>query len=288
MKRPALTPAPAVKIPTGPNWKLIRNLFIIAGLLIAIFITLEIRREAHAKRERAKQEAIERQKEAREKALADAKALNEARKREAERAALNIRRGTVEAPETSPPVEVTENKNHTTKRVKTQDDTPEPELPPEIASLNTKARDLVLSAGRKRDEQLAENAKKLTWDLDAYLRSLPKSEQINGVTNVNRLKNAIDHSRVPDTILRSDEIEFTRKMEDITTYALRKQKEIDQGFIAAAVKIQSAYSRKLSDAAKAAESAGQKPLHALLNRTLQDAANLGDWLRSLGVDDAEP
>jgi ferritin-like metal-binding protein YciE len=198
-----------------------------------------------------------------------------------------MRRGTVGEPEPAPPVELTEGKTHTPKPIKTDDDTPEPELPPEIASLNIKARDLVLSAGRKRDEQLAENAKKLTWDLDAYLRSLAKSEQINGVTNVNRIKNLIENNRVPNSILRSDDIEFTRKMEDITNFALRKQKDIDQAFIAEAAKIQSAYIRKLSDAAKAAESAGQKPLHALLKRTLEDTTNLGDWLRSLGVNDTE-
>ena len=284
MKLPTPIHKPAVKTHVGPNLKLIRNLFIIAGLLIAIFIVWEIRRETRIKRERVISEAIERKKEAREKAQAEArkKAEAEARKRQAELAEENLNRNPVEAPEYEPPVKVPAGK---TNNLKIRDKTPEPELPPEIISLNTKAKDLVMSAGRKRDEQLAENAKKLAWDLDAYLRSVSKSEQIYSVNNVNLIKSQIENNRVPDSILQSDEVQFTKRMMDITTYAVTKQKQIDQAFIAETAKIQGAYIGKISDAAKEAEAAGKKPLAASLNRTLEDATNLRAWLRSLGVDD---
>jgi hypothetical protein len=281
MKPPSPVHKPVVKTHVGPNLKLIRNLFIIGGLLIAIFIVWEIRRETRNKREREISEAIERKKEAREKALAEAEAHN----RQAEPATLRTNRGTVETPESTPPVEVPAETGNSNRRIKSPDNTPEPELPPEIASLNTKARDLVISAGRKRDDQLAENAKKLTWDLDAYVRSLAKSEQIHGVINVNRIKEQIENNRVPDSILQSNDVEFPRKMQDIATFAVTKQKQIDQAFISEATKIQGAYIRKVSDAVKEAETAGQKPLTALLKRTLEDATNLGAWLRSLGVDE---
>jgi hypothetical protein len=285
MKPPAPIQKPAVKTNVGPNLKLIRNLFIIGGLLIAIFIVWEIRRETRIKRERQISEAIERKKEAREKALADAreKAEAEARKRQAELAALKIKRETAENTEPISPVKVAP--ETTGNRITTPEKTPEPELPPEIASLITKGRDLVISAGRKRDEQLAENAKKLTWDLDAHVRSLSKSEQIHGINNVNRIKNLIENNRVPDSILQSDEVEFTRKMEDIATFAVTKQKQIDQAFIGEAAKIQGAYIRKLGEAIKKAEDAGQKPLAASLARRLKEASSLEAWLRSLGVDE---
>ena len=75
-------------------------------------------------------------------------------------------------------------------------------------------------------------------------------------------------------------------MEDITAFAVTKQKQIDQAFISEAAKIQGAYIRKVSDAVKEAETSGQKPMIALLKRTLEEATNLGAWLRSIGVDDS--
>jgi hypothetical protein len=286
MKQPSSFKKPAAKSHVGPNLKLIRNLFIIAGLLIAIFIVWEIRHETRAKRERQNREAIERKKEARENALAEAraKAEAEARARQAELAALRRNQDTSETTGTKPPGAATAGSGNSTQGLKTTDDAPRPEFPPQIASLNTKARELVISAGRKRDDQLAANAKKLTWDLDSHLRTLPKSEQIHGVMNANRIKEQIENNRLPESILQSDEMELGRKMEEITTFAITKQKEADQAFISEAAKIQGAYIRKIGDAAKEAETAGNKPLTALLKHTVDDASDLGAWLTSLGVN----
>ena len=170
---PINKPAPVARV--GPNWKLIRNLFIIAGLLIAISIAWDLRHQARTKRERENSQILAKQAAAREKALAEAreKAEAERRKREAELAASIKRADPVIPPEPRPPVEIPSDSsgNSTTKKpFKIIPEIVEPDLPPEIVDLNTKARDLVAAAGRKRDEQLAANAKKLSWDLDLHLR----------------------------------------------------------------------------------------------------------------------
>ncbi len=278
MKRPTSSDRPYLK------------LIIIAGLLAAVFITWK-NHDTRAKKERAIAQVIEKQKEAREEALAEAKTFKEAeaRKREAERAASDINWDQVKPPEPKPPVEIpadTLGKSGSPDRINSSEKTPKPEFPPEIASLNTKARDLVMSAAQKRSEQLAENARKLSWDLDLHLRTLPKSEQIDRLPQINRIKGMIENNRIPGSILQSDEIEFSKRMEEVTGFAVAKQKQIDQGFISESAKIHGAYVRKISEAAKQAEAAGQKPLSTLLARTLGDATNLGDWLRKLGVDDA--
>jgi hypothetical protein len=277
-----------MKRPTSsnrPNWRLI----IIAVLLAAFFITWK-NHDTRAKKEHAIAQVIEKQKEAREKALAEAKTFKEAeaRNREAERAASNLR-DQVKPPEPKPPVEIPADavsESGSPDRINSSGKTAEPELPPEIANLNTKARDLVTSAAQKRSEQIAENARKLSWDLDLHLRTLPKSEQIDLLPQINRIKGLIENNRIPESILQSDEIDFSKRMEEVTSFAVTKQKQIDQGFISESAKIHGAYVRKISDAAKQAEAAGQKPLSNLLARTLDDATNLGDWLRKLGVDEA--
>jgi hypothetical protein len=281
---PTPTPPP-VKIPVGPNWKLIRNLFIIAGLLIAISIVWEIRHNAQAKRERINRETVEREKqakeralaEAREKAEAEARAIREARIREAELAAANIdrereaRRPSVETPKRDLP-----DRDSPTK-------VPEPEMPAEIVSLTSKARELVTAAGQKRTEQLVENVRKMTWDLDAHHRSLARSEQIQWIPHINRIKNLAKNNRVPDPFVQSQGVALSKKMEDIANFAVSKQRQIDHGFISECAKIHSAYLRKIMEAAKQAETEGQKPLAAALKRKADQAAGLAEWVRSLDV-----
>lgn len=288
---PINTPAPVPRV--GPNWKLIRNLFIIAGLLIAISITWDLRHQARLKRERDNRRIIEKQAAAREKAMAEAREKAEAaiRKREAEMAAALKREDPAIHSEPRPPVEKpSESTRNSTSNnsFKNPVKTEEPELPAEIANLNTKAKDLVAAAGRKRDEQLAANAKKLSWDLDLYLRSLPKSEQNYWMPHVNVIKNSIQNNRAPESLLQSNDFDMSKKMEELAEYAVTKQKQIDQGFLADAAKIQSAYLRKVGDAAAQAGSSGNKALAELLNRTSANAANLDSWIRTLGVDEASP
>lgn len=297
MNHPSPVNKPTLKTRVGPNWRLIRNLFIIAGLLVAISFVWEIRREVRSRREKQNRETIERQKQAREKALAEgrekaeaeARAIREARIHEAELAASNIdRKPDFHSSSSRQPVENPDeavDSLNSGGRIKPQPEIPEPELPPEIVTLNTKARDLVISAGHKRDEQLAENTRKLTRDLDLYVRTLPKSEQTYWLPSINRIKNLIGKNRVPAAILQSDDVEFSKKMEELINFAATKQKQIDQGFIAESAKIHSAYLRKISEAAEQAESGGQKPLADFIKKIISKAANLEPWIKSLGIDE---
>lgn len=288
MNRPSLSqkPVPAAKV--GHNWKLIRNLFIIAGLLVAISIAWDLRHEARAKRERENRRILARQAEAREKAMAEAreKAEAEIRRREAELAAAANRPAPEDPPGHRPHVVTpssTLSKPSSHDEFHTPEIVVEPELPPEIITLNAKAKELITTADSKRTEQLVANVNKLTWDLDLFLRTLPKGEQSYWQPHVERIKNAIENNRVPQ---RLGNVDLSKKMEELIAYALKKQKQFDRDFLDEAAKIQNAYIRKIGETAAQAESSGQKPLADLLNRTIDDTKNLDSWIQSLGVDGA--
>lgn len=282
---------PALKPHVGPNWKLIRNLFVIAGLLFAISIAWERLHEAKAKRREEQRQAAAKQAAAYEKALAEAQALSEARRRALEVSAPPVNQAPLVPPQPDPPVEALpepgrqaaeESSAGTPAEFAPPAAAAEPELPAEIITLNTKARELVAAADGKRSAELADNARGLTWDLDAYLRTLPKSEQEVWLPHVNRIKSAISNNRVPSSIPTSSGVELSPKMAELTRYAAEKQEKIDRGFLAESAKIHGAYLRKIRDAIARAETAGQPPLVQALTREIDGASELETWLQTLG------
>ena len=150
--------------------------------------------------------------------------------------------------------------------------------------LAAKAKGLVVAADAKRTEQLVTNAKKLTWDLDIYLRGLAKGEQSLWAPHVERLKASITNNRVPASIPQSSGIKLTAKMAEIARFCADKQTRIDADFIAETEKIRSAYVGRLKDSLTAARKAGQVAAARSQEESLSAATNLEEWVRSLGVE----
>ncbi len=157
---------------------------------------------------------------------------------------------------------------------------------PEEIELTSRARKLIVAAELKCAEQLAENTRTMTWDLDAWLRTLPKSEQTVWLPHITRLKESCENGRVPSSIPESSGIDLSEKMAEIARFAAEKQSRIERMFLIEAGKIHRAYLAKIKDAATQAGTAGNPTLARSLGITLDEANDLDSWLRSLGVDSA--
>jgi serine/threonine protein kinase len=153
----------------------------------------------------------------------------------------------------------------------------------EISTLTGRAKELILAADRKRSEKLAANARKVSWDLDIYLRNLPKSDLSIWETHVSRLKNCAVNNRLPASIPRSSGIRLSENMAKIAEDGAIQQGKIDEEFLVDAEKVRIAYIVKLRDALAQAERSGQRTLVQSLGEALENAANLADWLRSFDV-----
>ena len=280
MKRPppdAPARKTAVKTHVGPNWKFLAHLCIIAGLTYAIFIAWQNLGETKAKREAENRQAAAKKAQAHQDAIAEARKQAEA---------LNTPTITtlpeISAEETPAPVEPPQASDTSV---------PPPAAPaekidlgPEFAALTARARELVIAAERKRSEKLAENTRTLTWNLDVWLRSLPKNEQAAWQPHIAKIKAASGSGLVPASIPESSGIQLSSKMAELTTDAAAKQNQIDLAFLNETGKIHRAYLTKIQNAITQAESASQPQIAAALNRAIDSAANLEPWLHSLGVD----
>ncbi|MDP3851065.1 MAG: hypothetical protein Q8Q59_11215 [Luteolibacter sp.] len=161
---------------------------------------------------------------------------------------------------------------------------PPAQLSPEHAALAARARELILAAERKRSAQLAENVKTMTWNLEAWVRTLPKSEQTAWLPHIKRIKDASSHGRAPSSIPESSGIEMSQKMAEISESAAGKQIQIDSGFLAEAGKIHHAYLAKIQNAITEAKASGKPSLADALGGILENADSLDAWLNSLGID----
>ncbi len=303
-------PKPVVKKHVGPNWKLFAHLIIIAALLYAISIAWQNLSKAQAKRQAEIRQAAAKRVRASDESLATAQ----------RQAAEQITRGTrtpaefsvddIPAPVDTPRESLQRLKDgmlagdrrdtsggsfdqndgppeHNTRPVRT-DGSPqsgaESSTGPEFAALTERARELVTAAGRKHKEQLSENTRTLEWNLDIWLRGLPKSEQAAWRPQVVQLKEASSHGRVPSSISDSSGIRLSTKMEELARAAAAKQKEIDNEFFSTTGTIHRAYLAKIRSSITDAENSGQSGTAAALRRALDSATDFDSWLQSLGVD----
>lgn len=271
--------------------KLLINLVIIAGLLCAIFFAWQ-----HLEKVKTERAAELVQAEAKQKLAAEA-ARAEAKQRADERKALTLNQNTLlslprpqEDGIVNPP-RAGESHNlprHTTipkpsiVNPSQPDKVDEKAAGPEFATLKKRAIELVASADRKNKEQLAENAKTLTWNLDNWLRTLPKNEQANWRPEIDTLKKAYSDGRVPSTIATSDEINLSTKMEEFLQSAISKQKEIDAAFLTSTGNIHRAYVAKIQQSITKANEAGQKEQSLALEHAMKSATDFESWLMSLG------
>lgn len=154
----------------------------------------------------------------------------------------------------------------------------------DMVALTAKAKELILAAQRKRLEQLASNVRKFVGDLDAHVRSLPRTGQETWRPEVEVLKEGIVDSRLPGPVFSFDGPKLNTVMEGIVKYGIKKQEQIDEEFLTAAGKLHGAYLAKIRELIAAAKQAGQEPLAESLTTKLKECDQLEPWIRSFGVE----
>ncbi|HEY1120717.1 MAG TPA: hypothetical protein VGE67_03920, partial [Haloferula sp.] len=130
-----------------------------------------------------------------------------------------------------------------------------------------------------RDKELAANAKTFTWDLDSWLKTLSKGDQLTWKPHVERLKRQATNTRVPSKVDTDSGINMSERMARIAEFGARKQKAIDDGFESKAVKIRDAYVTRVKDAAAKAREAKDEKVAEALDWRVADSAELSGWIR---------
>lgn len=154
----------------------------------------------------------------------------------------------------------------------------------DASALVAHARKLITAAEQQRKKQLALNADKLTWDLDLFIRALPKSQHHIWSPHAERLKASIKDHRVPSSIPESSGIRLSPQMAKLTRYHAQKQNTIDTEFITGAEKIRVAFSAKLRESQAQAQASGQPKLAQSIADMLTQASDLETWARSFGIE----
>jgi hypothetical protein len=158
----------------------------------------------------------------------------------------------------------------------------------EIAEFNALVKKTVLAAVKKRDDELASNVKKFQWDLDAFLRNLPKSGQEQFGPSVASLKESVEDNRLLiDEIKENwDEevITVSPEMAKLLNYHSEKEGQIDAKFTTDVGKIRDAYVTRLATIRDKAKAAGQPKIASDADDSIDDARNLDSWATSFGAN----
>lgn len=303
-------PKPVVKKHVGPNWKLFAHLCIIAALLYAISIAWQNLGKAQAKRQAEIREAAAKRARASDESRAAAQRQAAERITRAPRTPTELPADVIATPADTPRESLQrlkggmlagDRRETPSSSFVQNDDPPEPSTRPsrtgdnpqisvessagpEFAALTARAQELVTAAGRKHKEQLSENTRTLEWNLDNWLRGLPKSEQAAWRPQVTQLKATSGHGRVPSSISDSSGIRLSPKMDELARAAAAKQKEIDNEFFSTTGTIHRAYLAKIRSAITDAQNSGQSGTAAALRQVLDSTTDFDSWLQSLAVD----
>ena len=187
---------------------------------------------------------------------------------------------------TEPEVAVTDDmppKAGTTDPMPEETDMPEAppakpvELPAAIVELETKAKSLVAALEADRDKELAANAKTYAWELDSWVKTLSKSDQVSWRPHVEQLKRLATNDRVPARIDSDSGINVTERMSKIADFAARKQKTLDETFATKATKIRDAFVTRVKEAAGKSEGEVAQALES----KAEAAADLDSWVAAL-------
>jgi serine/threonine protein kinase len=157
-----------------------------------------------------------------------------------------------------------------------------------IDDLLARAKDLVIAADKKRNDQLAANAKNFAWDLDLFMRGLSKSDQLIWQPEVNDLKATVRGLRVPEQIPVESGIKLSAPMAKVAAYCAEKQRQIDSSFISDADRIRMAYIGRVREAFANAEQRGQRDAAIALRQLLVDSGKLEPWIESFGIEPRPP
>ncbi|RYD46429.1 MAG: hypothetical protein EOP83_29700, partial [Verrucomicrobiaceae bacterium] len=156
---------------------------------------------------------------------------------------------------------------------------PKVDMPPAIVELETKAKALLEGLEKDRDKELATNAKTFTWDLDSWLKTLSKGDQLTWKPHVERLKRQATNTRVPSKVDTDSGINMSERMAKIAEFGSRKQRAIDDGFESKAAKIRDAYVTRVKEAATKAREAKDEKIAEALDARVADSVELNGWIR---------
>lgn len=160
-----------------------------------------------------------------------------------------------------------------------------------IATLITKAREVVQATAKEHNEKIIANTRSFTWDLDVWARGLKPLEKQMWQQQVVIAKSMVKDDRVPtsENIARSvgrkntseDASGIAPGIIKIHTYSFMKQKEIDANYELRIGKIRDSYVGKLKELGTAAQKAGQQDMVRQLKNYLDEAEDWQAWADSL-------
>ena len=154
----------------------------------------------------------------------------------------------------------------------------------EAAELLAKAKEVILATERKRSEALAENAKKFTWDLDAFIRGLPSGGKERWGPEVNRLKTCVKDDRLLAGEAKTQGIRISPEMSKIAEYAVRKEAEIDTKFAGTVATIRDSFVGKMAEIYDSSLQSGQAKAAQSADEAITAANDLGSWVELFGVE----
>ncbi len=157
-----------------------------------------------------------------------------------------------------------------------------------LATLNTKAKDLIAAADKKRSEQLAANISSYTWELDQWLNGLSKGDQETWQLPVAKFKTVVRNSRVPVGNPQANGITVSPQMAKIIAGRAAKQSQIDSAFLSEVDKLRAFYLNRLKEEVGTAERAKQTGQATALRAASAKAAENEAWIRSFGIDPRPP
>ncbi len=165
------------------------------------------------------------------------------------------------------------------------------QVPPAVAELDTKAKELIDNLGKERDKELVANARSFSWDIDGWHKDLPKNENTAWTRDVTMLKALVSNNRVPVSVDASTGIRLSAFMAKVCERCLTKQKSIDESFDSKAEKIRSFYATRMEETAKKLASDGNAAGAKVAEGRVAKAAALKDWLSMItgsALPDAAP
>ncbi len=155
-------------------------------------------------------------------------------------------------------------------------------FPEEALTLEPRAKQLIASLAKERDDQLVANAKQFGWDIDVWVRSLSRAEQSVWQSEAAALKLLVRDKYVPEGIPQSSGIRLSLQMAKVATFCANKQKAIEADFLAKTKKIQDAYLTKVIALANAESSQGHEDNERRLRDMVSAASDLESWVESFG------